>query len=319
MIPRLYTMAIKSILAATIALLSASTILAQGSDDGKSFPYPIVPDSLRTPNQRATFVLAHYWDRFDFNDTTLLHIPEITEQGFANFIDLLPRVAPSTAAMGITAYANHIYMSTDSANTGSANERVIEYFSNLTDKYLGDSDSPLHNDLLYAQFLDAMSANKYASAAERTRNNYMARNLRKNLPGSVAADFEYIDRNGLSHRMHNFKAKYTVIYFYDPDCNHCREVTDELRNITSLTEENSPIRVLTIYAYDDAGEWNKSNMMFPKTWTDGRSPEGKITTDDIYYIKSMPSVYLLDEGKRVLLKNPNVNLLRQTLDNLLEK
>ena len=259
--------------------------------------------------------MEHYWDRFNFADTTLIHRPETTEQGFANFIDLLPRVAPSTATLGIKALADHLYnIKTGKEDDSKTPELIRDYFATLTEKYLGDSESPLHNDLLYAQFLDVMSANKFASMAERTRNEYMARNLKKNLPGTTATDFVYIDRKNQQHQLYNLKAKYTLLYFYDPDCDHCHETAAQ---IATMPETSSPaISVLAIYPYSDSDMWKTKKSRMPATWTEGYSPDGQITTDDIYYIKSVPSVYLLDEQKRVVLKNPSITLLQNTLRKL---
>ena len=259
--------------------------------------------------------MEHYWDRFNFADTTLMHRPETTEQGFANFIDLLPRVAPSTATLGIKALADHLYnIKTGKKDDSKTPELIRDYFATLTEKYLGDSESPLHNDLLYAQFLDIMAANKFASMAERTRNEYMARNLKKNLPGTTAADFVYIDRKNQQHRLYNLKAKYTLLYFYDPDCDHCHETASQIAAMPETS--SSTISVLAIYPYSDSEMWKTKKSHLPSTWTEGYSPDGQITTDDIYYIKSVPSVYLLDEQKRVVLKNPSITLLQNTLRKL---
>ena len=299
-------------IAVAIAFLACTNATAQQADN---FPYPTVPDTLRTAETRALYVMEHYWARFTFADTTLIHRHETTEQGFANFIDLLPRVAPSTATLGIKALADHLYnIKTGKEDDSKTPELIRDYFATLTEKYLGDSESPLHNDLLYAQFLDVMSANKFASMAERTRNEYMARNLKKNLPGTTATDFVYIDRNNQQHQLYNLKAKYTLLYFYDPDCDHCHETAAQ---IATMPETSSPaISVLAIYPYSDSDMWKTKKSRMPATWTEGYSPDGQITTDDIYYIKSVPSVYLLDEQKRVVLKNPSITLLQNTLRKL---
>ena len=225
------------------------------------------------------------------------------------------RVAPSTATLGIKALADHLYnIKTGKKDDSKTPELIRDYFATLTEKYLGDSESPLHNDLLYTQFLDIMAANKFASMAERTRNEYMARNLKKNLPGTTATDFVYIDRKNQQHRLYNLKAKYTLLYFYDPDCDHCHETAAQ---IAAMPETSSPaISVLAIYPYSDSDMWKTKKSRMPATWTEGYSPDGQITTDDIYYIKSVPSVYLLDEQKRVVLKNPSITLLQNTLRKL---
>ena len=257
----------KTILTLTALLLN---LLNAGAQQTDAFPYPSVPDTLRTPETRAMYVMEHYWDRFDFADTTLVNRPEITEQGFANFLDLLPRVKPATAATGLTALATHLYNIKADEKTA---EQMRNYFEEIADKYLGDSESPLHNDLLYAQYIDAMTANKCASMADRTRGEYMARNLRKNLPGSVAADFQYTDRNGATHSMHSFNATFTLLYFYDPDCENCHEVSAWLKQQTIPAD----IKVLKMIAD------NHISYM--------------------YSLKNMPTIFLLDKENKVILKD----------------
>ena len=272
---------------------------------GDTFPYPSVPDTLRTPSARAAFLVSHYWDCYDFADTTLARYGGIAEQGFVNFLDLLPRVPQAVAADGIRQFADRIY------NVGSP--FVREFFSTLADNYLGGDGSPMRDDVRYAQFLDVMGANKFASLAERTRNEYMARNLRKNLPGTVAADFAYIDRQGSRHTLHGFRARMTLLYFYDPDCGHCRQTLEQLLTIPAL-REGGTVGVLAVYPYGYDERWATADTHFPSTWTDGYSPDGDVTARDIYYIKSMPSLYLLDNDKRVVLKNPDIEVLRKAVE-----
>lgn len=279
---------------------------AKAQDDADAFPYPSVPDTLRTTDARALYVMEHYWDGFHFADTTYLAHPDATEQGFVNFVDLMPRIAPAAAATGLRAFADHLYA------VSGVGDRVREFFAEMAERYLSNQDSPMRNDLLYAQFLDVMATNKFASVAERTRNEYMARNLRKNLPGSVAADFRYVDAGGKSHRMRDFRARYTLLYMYDPDCSHCHEVASQLVQVAQLRPDG-PCRVLAVYPYGDTERWRHTEHGFPAHWTDAYSPGGQLMTDDAYYIQSMPSLYLLDADKRVLLKNPSMKLLNETL------
>ena len=293
------------ILLAIVLFLASLTANAQQE---APFPYPSIPDTLRTPSARACYLVRHYWDGYNFADTTQDVAGGMAEQGFVNFLDLLPRVPRAVAASGIMAFVDRMYVD------GLPNVR--DYFAGLADGYLGNDDSPMRDDVLYAQFLDIMGANKFASVAERTRNDYMARNLRKNLPGTTAADFDYIDRHGNRHSLHGLTAPMTLLYFYDPDCGHCRHVLEQLLAIPQLTSEDGAVRVLAVYPYGYDERWSSSATHFPSTWTDGYSPDGDVTARDVYYIKSMPSLYLLDKDKKVLLKNPSVEVLRKALAGL---
>lgn len=69
-----------------------------------NFPYPALPDSLRSVEQRATYLSEHYWDNFNFSDTLELANKEMAEQGFVNFIDILARFDQEIAQKGIAAF-----------------------------------------------------------------------------------------------------------------------------------------------------------------------------------------------------------------------
>lgn len=288
------------------AILSATFAFAQtvNRTQGEKHYRPAIPDSLTNPVSRNEWLVQHYWDKFNFADTTFLAHAEAVKQDYVYFLDLLTRVPKASAAEGIRVLVDCIYT--------SGTESVREYFATLADSCLGDNSSPMHDDVAYAQYLDIAAANKFANIAERTRNKYMARNLRKNLPGSTAADFPYVCRDGKRHNMHSIDAKYTLLYFYDPDCNHCRTTLHELLTLPQLTDSPT-ISVLAIYPYGYDERWETAGNTFPPSWTDGYSPDGEINANDIYYIKEMPSLYLLDSEKRVILKNPAIAVLKEAI------
>lgn len=68
---------------------AASAAAGSAPQHPQDFKLPHIPAALTTPEARADYLAAHYWDNFDFRDTTLISRPEITEQAFADFIDLL--------------------------------------------------------------------------------------------------------------------------------------------------------------------------------------------------------------------------------------
>ena len=48
-------------------------------DTIKSFTLPTIPPMLTAPEQRADFLVKHYWDNVNFADTNYIHHPEVTE------------------------------------------------------------------------------------------------------------------------------------------------------------------------------------------------------------------------------------------------
>src|SRR5690554_1226564 len=47
-----------------------NSILVQGANS--AFPVPDVPESVKDNRERAIYLSKHYWDLFDFSDTSLI-------------------------------------------------------------------------------------------------------------------------------------------------------------------------------------------------------------------------------------------------------
>ena len=72
-----------------------------GNTKEHTFQMVSVPSVITEPEERAAYLVKHYWDKFDFTDTTLIHFPEITEQATSNYIDMMKYVPAKVAASSI--------------------------------------------------------------------------------------------------------------------------------------------------------------------------------------------------------------------------
>lgn len=273
------------------------------------FPYPEIPKTLQSTQERGAWLTEHYWDRFCFTDTMLVHRPDITEQGFANFIDLLPRMDSLAAERGVEVFTQKAF------GESGVPETVRNYFVRLTEHYLYDPNSPMRSDGLYALFLRRMSRlTAVFGTAECERYAYQLRNILKNQPGTRATDFAYIDRKGQRRTLYTTEGELLMLYFNDPDCENCHEITAELSRDSLLTD-NPQLTVLAVYPDNDTGLWHQKPQPFPKKWIDAYSPDGEIAARQLYFIRATPTIYLLDRNKRVLLKDPSPQLLQAWLRN----
>ena len=62
-----------------------------------TFLLPQIPVTLVDPFERAVYLVMHYWDRFDFTNRGLIDRPEITEQAFVDYIDILKHMPKENA------------------------------------------------------------------------------------------------------------------------------------------------------------------------------------------------------------------------------
>lgn len=286
-------------------LLVGFTTGAFGSlPEGRDFPYPSVPDSLRTVEGRMDWLALHYWDKFDFQDSLWISSPDMVEQGFVNYVDLLPKLKGTVLQTSVRNFIEKAYRRPDS--------RL--YFSDEAEHYLFSLNSLQRNDSLYITFLKETFASGLLPEDEQFRYRFQLENVRKNLPGTKATDFVYEDKGNTRRKMTDFKAKYLILFFYNPDCGRCRDAEQRLAKEPVL--RNPSVKVLAIYPGSQTREWLNQPLHLPFGWADGCSPAGEINNRLLYFIQSTPSIYLLDENKNVILKDVSPQKLVDYLNGL---
>lgn len=275
----------------TLFVLWACTLVQAQAQ--QSFPYPAIPDTLRSVEQRAGYLSEHYWDNYNFADTLLLKSKEVTEQGFVNFIDILNRFTLDYASKGVAHkdiaqkditqkdIAQKDIARKDITQKGIAcftrkafsNAAAKERFENLIEHYFEDQLSPVRNDRVYLIFLEEMKNSPCFDETEKERIAFKIKTTNKNLPGDIAINFKFKDENGKEHQLSDYKDQKVILYFYDPDCENCHEVSAWLKQQTIPAD----IKVLKMIA--------DNHISY------------------IYSLKNMPTIFLLDKENKVILKD----------------
>ena len=73
------------------------------------------------------------------------------------------------------------------------------------------------------------------------------------------------------------------------------------------------LAVLNIYIDEDLKGWRDYMPVYPEQWYNGFDPDLVIRTYNLYNVRAIPSLYLLDEEKRVILKDAPENRLFEYL------
>ena len=63
------------------------------------------------------------------------------------------------------------------------------------------------------------------------------------------------------------------------------------------------LAVVNIYIDEDIEAWRDYMSVYPEEWYNGFDPDMKIRTDNLYNVRAIPSLYLLDDEKRVIMKD----------------
>lgn len=270
----------------------------------KELPLPHVPRTMTRPEERAAYILEHFWDGMDFNDTLRSRDRAFMEQNFVNYISLFPHARPE-------ALPPHIARLLERA---AADFQCLDLVNDLAERYLDDPNSPMRDEEYYILFLEGLFRLPALPEAERIRPAYKLEMAKKNRPGTTATDFAYTDREGNRRTLHAARGKRLLLLFYDPACSHCSQILDGLRESAVIGNliQNKELSVLAVYTEGDRRLWDDTKASLPREWCVAID-ESRIVEHEFYALPAMPVIYLLDGQKSVLLKDPSPAMLEAFL------
>ncbi|MFA6702513.1 MAG: DUF5106 domain-containing protein [Dysgonamonadaceae bacterium] len=271
-----------------------------------TFVLPDIPSNITLAEERANYLTKHYWDRFDFMDNELLQRPEITEQAFVDYVNILNHVSIVKASESLKNMLHKI----------ESNSTAFNHFMHLFEKYLYDPNSPFLNEEYYIPVLETAVNSSVLTETAKSRYQFQLDLAKKNRLGQIANDFTYTLASGKKGTLHAIDSKYTILMFINPGCRMCAEAVDAFKSsngiIGALAKKSAlqgELSIITVYPDTDLDEWRNYLPDMPSIWINTYDAERKITNDKIYDLKAIPTLYLLDKDKRVIFKDAKVERL----------
>lgn len=265
---------------------------------------PDIPKNLTVPSERASFLLAHFWDAMDFGDTLRSRNRAFVEQNFVNFISLFPHANSMALAPAVKTLVNR------------AEKDPVAYhiLTGLIKKYLYEYDSPMRDEDYFILFLSEVTESAILNEYDKERFTYLLNVAKKNRIGTRVADFTYLTREGKQMTLYDTPAEKLLLIFYDPDCRHCIEVMEDLNNNALLKQlvKDKKLMVAALYADEDRTAWNRTKNELPVDWIVGFDLDN-ILEKELFVLPDMPTIYLLDNNKTVIIKEASLQKLYEIL------
>ena len=256
---------------------------------------PALAPAMLPQEQKMEYMREHYWDKFDFADTTFINQIDSTKMLTAFAVYATGYIPDSLA---------YKYMPR-LMQRASTSKRMYTYFLMLAEGVLHDPNSPLRNDEKYIPVLESAVQSSWLDEYERMPYEYDLEIARQNRIGRTANDFTYTLVSGRTATLHNIKADYTLIFISNPGCPMCREVKEQITTSPMLQEliERKELKVLVIYPDTDLEAWREHLQDYPASWINGYDADQRIEKERLYDLKAIPALYLLDKQKRVMAKD----------------
>ena len=194
---------------------------------------------------------------------------------------------------------------------------MLDYFAMLADRVLGDPNSPLRNDEFYIPVLRAQLSSPWYDEYERLAPEYRLSLASQNRIGEQANDFRYTLASGATGTLYGLRAEYVLLFINNPGCPMCREIREAISASPMLTEliEHGRLRVLALYPDENLDEWRAYREQIPASWINAYDDGCVLREKGLYDLSAIPSLYLLDAQKRVLVKDAtDVALVEEVID-----
>jgi len=234
--------------------------------------------------------------------------PEATEKTFGRWIELLEQLPADEAGERIDGFFRRLEEHPDRFLLGRE----------LAEKYLYSPESPLRDDELYGCALQRIVESRHIGAYDKLRPRFQLNMVRRNRPGTPAADFALDCSDGTSKSLEELKSPLVLLVFATPDCPECRSLLGRLsRNgWIRMAEALGELRIAAVYSSPEEryDRWEEFCGELPDRWIKACDRGARLHYEGLYDLRSTPALYLLDAEKRVLVKGvPNLRPVTKRL------
>jgi thiol-disulfide isomerase/thioredoxin len=290
-------------------------------------------------NWRYHYYKAHFWDNIDLNDDRLVNTPVIFNKLDAYIGKTLTVQQPDSVLATVIPMVDKLNPN------GEMFRYIVDHVTNnaAKSKIIGmDKVYVLMADRYYCRTNPA-TGKSYAYWMPEDKLKTLCEDdikIQKHLvQGVVPPNIILRDTTDTKWRdFYSLKNEYTILYFWDPECGHCKKVTPKL---VELYEKKLKSRNVDVFAIgkatgDDFEKWKKyirdnklsfinvalTQKLYEAAMQDASQFVPKYTTleslnyHDTYDLYATPLVILLDKDKKIVSKRLSISQLEDLLDHL---
>lgn len=250
----------------------------------------------------------HFFDNFDLSDEALLHLPKpVYSDKVKEYLNKLFVPDPDTIAQAIEGMVAK----------AKSNQETYKY---LVWTCMVTYENPEIMGLdkvfvtLYDKYFASGEMDYWVNDKMKANLKEYADRLRLSLVGQVAPDLILQDGAGVLRSMYKVPNKYVIIYFFDPDCGHCRKETPVLVSFHNHTQHDVGVFAVS----------TDSSLTKMKNYVTEMGMQ-KFTTVCYYYsavghytklydAATTPTLYVLDRQHKIIGKKVPSEKLEEFLD-----
>lgn len=255
---------------------------------------------------------AHYFDAFDLTDPRAIRTGMIhTKVDF--YMQKLTYPFADSQIVSID------YLLEKMSANREAFEYYLVYFFNEAIK-----SNRVGMDAVYVHLIDTYYATGRAQWVEQEQLDKMiaqANVTRPLLIGKIAPDLELFRQDGSKVAIHNIQADYIVLFFWDPECGHCKKSIPVMIDFYKTFKPRGVeiMAVCTKTGSDISSCWSSIAERGMDIWMNVTDQYLKSRYKTIYDIKTTPQIFILDKDKKIILKKISAEDLPSAMEGILKE
>lgn len=262
------------------------------------------PDSVRWI-RNYNYNKDHFFDNTDLTDERLLRTPILYARLEAFFTNILIQ-APDSINKEIDKLIQKC----------SGNYKIFQFVSVFLFNHFRESEIMGHDAVLVKLADDIYLSGKADWVTKEFKEDLRKQIdlIRPNLIGKKAENMVMDSYTGIFVSLYDVEKEFTILYFWEPDCGHCKESTPKLKAYYEKPKDYS-LEIFAVCTTTDKAKWTKYIEDNKLTWINGWDPQRSSHFDYYYNVQSTPTIYILDKNKKIIAKKLSVDELGSFIDN----
>jgi len=271
---------------------------------------PVLSNGRKDSTFAYKYYKAHYWDDVDFTDDRLIRTPVFYNKLKKYYDNVLIQI-PDTVIREVDAMAEKC----------RPNPEMFKYIIWFT-TYHYETSEIMGFDKIFVHIVDKYYVTGQATWVDKTVNENIIKRANKIHPlliGSKAPNMIMQDTSLKLVSMHDVKANYLMLLFWDPDCGHCEQEMPKIKEFYDKNKENPGLEIFAICSDTSMVKMKNGIKKKKMNWINVNGPR-TLTGDyhEQYDIISTPVIYLLNEQKEIIAKRIPSDKVGLFLENYLK-
>jgi thiol-disulfide isomerase/thioredoxin len=265
----------------------------------KASAEPDVPPAPKLANGRPdsvwvfNYFKSHFWDDYDFADERFVRTP-ILQRKLDRYLKELTVQSPDSLI-------KEADLVVGKARAGKSKEILSYTVWYITSQY--EQPKVMGTDGLFVHMFEKYYATGIMPVSDSSTIKNIGdrvKTLKPLLVGKILPAPVVSDTLRRPVAFQNIKSDYTIVFFYDPHCGHCRESAPKLQKFVD-TYKGKGVEVVAIAIDQSPEEWKKFIREFKLgNAINGYDYASRTDYRHQYDVWTTPTVYVLDKNKKII-------------------